>query len=536
MSEPNAPGWSDEMDELTAVQQLLAERPPPSPDAVAAARASLDRAGLHGTPGRVPLHLNGSGGMPGLGQPAPRRRWRGWLVPVAAALAVTTAVAVSLAISSGISRQQARTHHARPVAPFAQVPRYLVALTGGNILPNGGRRAVVAATATGTVLGSVTPPPPYRVFTWVAAAGNDRTFVLAAQRAQLVNGAPHMFMGTGPAKFYRLTVRRSGRPGALRPLPVPPVTESINGFALSPDGTKLAVSTTRTVGAAAGGSQIQVFTLATGAVRSWALGKVGWVGQDKPNAGSLAWAGDDRTLLFKQYLGEGGSTAQIRLLDTAAPGGFLAAASALVPFPGRLISGRVEDPVQDYGNMLLTPDGHKIISVVATSYWHARPGFIPQGSFARITRSMLPPQCQGTGRSVYKRTPYCINTLKQLERGKTGKSAALRRALIRNAAQQLAQSSTVLAFTEFSAATAKPLAVLSRLQGEGQGTTWAEVTWTSPDGSAMIIDGAWPKAGGHWPISHAGPPVPVAGVLTGGTFTPFPRPVQSLFFGGQAAW
>lgn len=537
MNEPNAPQGNDEMDELTAVQQLLAERPAPSPDAVAAARASLERAGLYGTPGRMPLHLNGSGGMPGLGPPpAPRRRWRGWLVPVAAALAVTTAVAVSLAISSGISRQHARKHPASTVAPFAQVPRYFVALTGGNILPNGGRRAAIAATATGTVLGSVAPPRPYRVFTWVAAAANDRTFVLAAQRAQPVNGAPKMLMGSGPARFYRLTVHRSGRPGALKPLPVPPVTESINGFALSPDGSRLAVSVHGAPGAVAGSSQILVFKLATGAERSWVLSSAGWIGQDKPSAQSLVWAGDDRTLLFKQYEGEGGARAQIRLLDTAAPGGNLAAASTRVPFASRLISGRANDTVQDYGNMLLTPDGHKIISVVATSYWHGRPGFIPGAAFARITRSMLPPQCQGTGRRVYKRTPYCINSLKQLEQGKTGKSAALRRALIRNAAQQQAQSSTVLAFTEFSAATAKPVAVLSRLQGEGQGTAWAEVIWTTPDGSAMIIDGAWPKAGDHWPISHAGPPVPVAGVMTGGAFTPFPKPVQTLFFGGQAAW
>jgi hypothetical protein len=62
------------------------------------------------------------------------------------------------------------------------------------------------------------------------------------------------------------------------------------------------------------------------------------------------------------------------------------------------------------------------------------------------------------------------------------------------------------------------------------------VTWASPDGRALIIDGAWPKAGGHWPISHDGPPVAVAGVMAGGTFTPFPKPVQSLYFHGQATW
>jgi hypothetical protein len=521
------------MDELTAVQQLLAERPPPAPDIVAAARASLERAAMDGTRGRLPLHLNGSRGMPDPGQPV-RGRWRGWLVPVAAALAVITAVALSLAISDVVGGRQGKPA-ARPAAAFARVPRYFVALTG-NALPDQGQRAVAVATATGKVLGSVAAPAPYRVFTWVAAAGDDRTFVLAAQRARPVGGVLRQVMGVGAAKLYRLVLHRSGRPGALEPLPIPPISGNINGFALSPDASKLAVSTTRAPGAVANSSQIHVFVLATGAERSWVLGNVGWVGQDKPGAESLAWAGDNRTLLFKEYLGEGGSAAEIRLLDTAAPGGVLAAASTRVPFLSPLISGRVEDPVQDYGNMLLTPDGHKIISVVATLTWHGRLGFVPQGSFASIVRSMLPPQCQGTGRSVYKKTPYCINRLKQLEQGNGPASAALRAALGRNAARQEAQSGTSLAFTEFSAATAKPVTVLGRLQGEGQGITWAEVTWASPSGKAMIISGAWPKAGGSWPILHSGPPAPVAGVLTGGTFTPFPRQVQSLFLGGQAAW
>ncbi len=524
------------MDELIAVRQLLAERPPPAPETVAAARASLERAGLPAAPGRLPLHLNGSRSVPGLGQPAPRRRWRGWLAPLAAAVAVIAAVAVALTISSGIGGRHPGKPAAHRTDPFAQVPRYLVALTGGNTLPDQGRHAVVAATATGTVLGSVTPPRPYGVFTWVAAAGNDRTFVLAAQQAQPIPGARGMIGGTGPARLYRLVLHRSGRPGALRPLRLPPVSGNINGFALSPHGSRLAVSTTQAPGSAVRTSLIQVFTLATGAQRSWSWSGVGWVGQDKPSAQSLVWAGDDRTLLFKQYRGVGGASAQIRLLDTAAPGGSLTAASTRVPFPGALISGRVEDPVQDYGNMLLTPDGHKIISVVATLTWQGRLSFPPQGSFAGIVHSMLPPQCRGTGHSVYKKTPYCINRLKQLEESKGPPSAALRAALQRNAARQNAESSTSLAFTEFSVATAKPVTVLGRLQGEGQGITWADVTWASPSGAAMIISGAWPKAGGHWPILHSGPPAPVAGVLTGGTFTPFPKRVQSLFLGGQAAF
>ena len=513
------------MDELTAVQQLLAERPPPAPDTVAAARASLEQAGLRGARGRVPLRLNGSRGMPGPGEPV-RGRWRAWLVPAAAALAVITAVALSLAISDVVGGRPGRPA-ARPAAAFARVPRYFVALTG-NALPDQGQRAVAVATATGKVLGSVAAPAPYHVFTWVAAAGDDRTFVLAAQRARPVGGVLGQAMGVGAAKLYRLVLHRSGRPGALEPLPIPPISGNINGFALSPDASKLAVSTTRGPGAVANSSQIHVLVLATGAERSWVLGKVGWVGQDKPSAESLAWAGDNRTLLFKEYLGRGGSAAEIRLLDTAAPGGELAAASTRVPFPSPLISGRVEDPVQAYDTMLLSADGHKIITAVTRDTWRGRLGFPPSGLYGNTVRGLLPPQCRGTGSHLAKRTPYCAKRLSQVVSG--GKNSPLGRITIR----QLAERGMTVTFTGFSAATATPVAVLGGVQGDSN--TWAEVTWASPDGMAMIIDGAWPKTGGRWPISRSGLPVAVAGVMTGGTFTPFPQRVQALFFRGQATW
>jgi len=44
------------MDELEVVRQLLAERPPPTAGVVAAARASLERAGLNGAPGAKGLN------------------------------------------------------------------------------------------------------------------------------------------------------------------------------------------------------------------------------------------------------------------------------------------------------------------------------------------------------------------------------------------------------------------------------------------------------------------------------------------------
>src|SRR6266516_2425768 len=184
------------MDELSAVQRLLAE-PPPEPDVVEAARLKLERAAR----GRTPLRTRAAG----RGRRAPAlvrraaapRRWPGWLAPVAAAAAVAGAIIASLAIS-GVILRPAGTGPANS-GVFARVPRFFVAL------PEIPGRAVVGATATGAVLGTVAPPKLYRVFTSVAAAGDGRTFVFAA--------APGV--DRGPVKFYRLALGRSGHPGRL---------------------------------------------------------------------------------------------------------------------------------------------------------------------------------------------------------------------------------------------------------------------------------------------------------------------------------
>jgi hypothetical protein len=324
--------------------------------------------------------------------------------------------------------------------------------------------------------------------------------------------------------MYRLVLNRSGRPGALEPLPVPPVAASINGFALSPDGSRLALSLNPPSAPAHGlpprNAKLMVVNLATGAERTWEMSGIGWIGQHKPSDESLSWASDNRTLLFKEYRGEGGVTAQIRLLDTAAAGGSLAAASKLVPFSaGEITAGG--DAVSASGNMFAV-SGARIITVVATGLYRGRPGFPSGRSFNARVRSLLPKQCHGSDHHMAKKTPYCTRELLQVLR--------------RVNEQVQAASRTDLAFTEFSAATAKPVAVLGTLHGEGTGLTQAEVSWVSPSGSAMIIDGTWPAQGGSWPGLRGGGPAPVAGVLTGGTFTPFPRRVQALYFGGQPTW
>jgi len=333
-------------DELRTALTML-ERHAPSADAVLRAVRAADRS-------RRPPGLVRRGAGP--------RRWPGWLAPVAAAAAVVAVIIGSLAISGVILR--------RPVGPanssavFAKVPRYFVA-TPDPVSPG---RAVVGATATGAVLGTVAPPQPHTEFKGVAAAGDGRTFVLAAGPTNALDG--------GPVRFYRLILDRSGHPGRLAALPIPPEMAAITGLALSPDGRKLAVALLPVHGRT--GPKIQVFSVATGAGREWVWPGTGWIGQIGITliaSGELSWKADNRTLLFEHTTRTGPALiAQLRLLDTAAPAGSLLAASTRVPIPsaqlGPATQGSKKVPFRIPVMPLMTGDGTKL---VALTFYQAAP-------------------------------------------------------------------------------------------------------------------------------------------------------------------
>lgn len=335
------------MDDLSAVQRLLAE-PPPGPDVVEAARVRLERAALDRAPRRT--RAAGRGWYaPGLvrGGSMPRR-WPGWLVPVAAAAAAAGVILGSLAVSGMIQHRAAGTGPADS-GVLARVPRYFVAVSA---MPG---RAVVGATATGAVLGTVAPPKPYPVFRWVAAAGDGRTFVFAA--------APGL--DRGPVRYYRLVLGRSGHPGRLGPLPIPPETAFISGLAVSPNGGKLAVSLQPGHGQI--GSKIQVFSLATGARREWVWPGHGTIGDIRPgippalpgvNSGGISWEANNRTLLFEVTTR---TTVQLRLLDTAAPAGNLLASSTRIPIPSTELD-RQHLHHMIVGVPLITRDGTRLVA------------------------------------------------------------------------------------------------------------------------------------------------------------------------------
>ena len=312
----------------------------------------------------APDLLRGLNATPG--PPRRRGKWPGLLVPLAAAAATAAVVAASLAISATFDG------HARPAGPgpaarshpspaalrhapaaLRLVPRYFAALTlTAPVQVMGGEAAVVRSTLTGRVLATVTPPRPYRIFTWVSAAADDRTFVLAAQRywpiASGDAGLPaERLDNTTPTVFFKLAFHPATHTAKLARLAVPETIPSaqLAGMTVSPDGTRLGLDLRRSI------QSIQVVTLATGAIRSWARQVGGWIGNNKPTGQIFSWTADGTTLEFQQW--QDGGAAQIRLLDTTAPGTSLAPSKIVLTFPDGGAFGL---------NTLLTPDGTRIIT------------------------------------------------------------------------------------------------------------------------------------------------------------------------------
>jgi hypothetical protein len=302
------------------------------------------------------------------GPPGRRGKWSGLLVPLAAAAAVTAVVAASLAISAAFRG------HARPAGPgpaaqshpspaplrpaplrpaaLRQAPRYFAALAlTGPVQVTGGEAAVVRSTVTGHILATVTPPRPYRIFTWVSAADDDRTFVLAAQRywpiASGQAGMPAQNLDiTTPTAFFKLAFDPATHTAKLARLAVPETIQAdqLAGMTVSPDGTRLALDLRQS---------IQVVTLATGAIRSWAWHGGGWIGNFKPFGQVFSWTADGTTLEFQQWGTGHPRPIYIRLLDTTAPGTSLASSKIVLTFPDAGALGT---------NTLLTPDGTKIVT------------------------------------------------------------------------------------------------------------------------------------------------------------------------------
>ncbi len=333
----------------------------------------------HITPSSVPrLRLPGPAGD--RAQTSRRRaawhRWWPWFAPVAAAAAVVAVVAASLAISGALSGHQPGNRPARR-GPFSGVPPYYVALAvkHPNLQPTIAQRqfAEIRATATGAVLAVVTAPKPYGTFS-AAAAGDDHTFVLAANKWKVQHANGGTFTRATATTFFLLRIGPGGRVRQLTPLPIPaePAQAQLSGFALSHDGSKLAVALRGGINGGPG-PDIQVFSLSTGAERVWTWPGGGPITNNAGGDGEvLSWTADGRTLAFQQWVG---NSIDVRLLDATTPGGSLRSASRLAvqwqddAESFHFAHGKASNVIFGF-SAIITGDGTKIVAATASETKH----------------------------------------------------------------------------------------------------------------------------------------------------------------------
>ena len=297
------------------------------------------------------------------------RRWPGagrWLIPLAAA-ATVVAVAVSLvavrnppraapSVSAGPSHSAGPAVTSAPVDPEA-LPGYFVTINGFEFhgpLPAPGQSGTVQApkadsvivgeTLTGQRLTTIAAPAG-STFVGVTGAADDRTFVLdSVKLAEGLRGSG-ILQPTQPRTWYLLRITPGATPvQTLTTIDFPlPSGADVNGIALSPDGTKLAVFY-QTFGNTAGGVPnngpftLGIYSVATGtALRSWtgtdpAHGSYGYGGNTLPDPNAnLSWTSDGQRLAFA-YRNSNGPNADLYLreVNLAGPGGNLFTASKVI--------------------------------------------------------------------------------------------------------------------------------------------------------------------------------------------------------------
>ena len=330
--------------------------------------------------------------------------WGGWarrLTPLAAAVAVVVVVIAVVGIGrtlhSPAGSAPITTSEPGPVVagpPISsyvasgQVPPYYVAITSRGDPAANPSYAVVAATASGKTLATIQPSVAHGTIVGVTAAADDRTFVLDEER--FTTSATDQDYGA--RTFYEFRLTSSGRPGPLTQLAMSmPSGQQLNGLALSPDGSKLAMALQPETNKQPYRTLLKVYTLATGAVRTWTGN--GSIGFGPDDARSLSWTSDQRTLAF-DWNGTGTGQqlpgAGVWLLHLDAPGSNLLAASRQVwppasqrpggrvayeptspgasvlpgtatPKPTASSSSGLAYPPGCQDDLIITPDGSKVV-------------------------------------------------------------------------------------------------------------------------------------------------------------------------------
>jgi hypothetical protein len=264
-----------------------------------------------------------------------RRARRRTMRIAGSSLAVIGVVGAAVAIALASAAGSAGHGHKQPQPPVGKARPEGVRLTEpyAVLLQVPPRSPVVVNMRTGKTLGRVRLPGQRPTVWWAAAAADDRTFVLAVSS------------GAQRDQFYLLRLGHNGEPRKPTLLRVTlPAETQIYGMALTADGTKLAIAWQNPpVGPEL--MRLEVFSLVTGATRTWSSAEGGAV--------NVSWDGD-HLLAFDWQDIVGQAHSGVRLLDTSAPGTNPLASRLLIPYStGYAGLGLPSNPV-------VTPNGRAI--------------------------------------------------------------------------------------------------------------------------------------------------------------------------------
>jgi hypothetical protein len=339
----------------------------------AAARAAADTVAPDSLP---PLHLPaGDAGRSRGGSRSSASVWARRLAPLGAALAVVALAVVVVNLSHTVRHAPAPGSRPAPAASGGMtagpslasyvasglVPAYYVSIDS-NRTNRSPAYAVVHSTATGAALGTIMAAGGGTIVA-ATAAGDDKTFVLAEQ--PWVPPQSHADQLYQPLTFVLFRLGASGQPGALTRLPVStPSGALMTGLALSPDGSQLAIAVEPSnVSANAGREQVRLYSLRTGAARTWsASGTIG----SPDDTRSLSWTADERTLAFIWLGNSPGVHLSVRLLNLRAGGSNLLAdsrqaASLVDQGPPTVSPSRIGSPPTCGEDAIITPAATRIV-------------------------------------------------------------------------------------------------------------------------------------------------------------------------------
>jgi hypothetical protein len=321
-----------------------------------------------------PLRLPARPARGGAWRPGRRDGGRAWIslaAPVTAAAAVAGVTALALVLT----QQGGPAHHPLSVAlgrgAAALPPDYAALATQGKDgVASFRSRLVIRDTATGRTLAAVDPPAPANSFCDLSGTQDGRTFV-----AESCTVTGRSTIVTRPGRFYRFTVDGRGQVSGLSPLPAPvPPGYDLDGVAVSPDGSKIAIASADHSHDFGREPSIQLYSLGTGhLLRSWTWSGPGAIIGRGAGGSPLSWTADGRTISFPLMLERPvgklvHETSQVRLLDTTAPGGSLRGTRQVLNFgdlPAVLAAPLLKGP-----DSMITPDGSRIVASSAVVSRH----------------------------------------------------------------------------------------------------------------------------------------------------------------------